>query len=260
MRKIAYALGVLAGVALPVMAQEAALAQEAAPPLSPSCRAPASDIAAPAPLPHVTEALRARRAIRVLAIGSSSTVGVGASSPTKNYPAQLEAILEATFRNLDVVMVNRGVSGEVAAQTADRLRQAVAETKPNLVLWQVGTNDAMTKVPVEAFKTIVREALRWLKEQGVDAVLIGLQYSPRVAQDEAATAIRRAIRDLSAEEGVLLVRRYEAMRFIADAKEGELLSGDSLHQNDLGYRCMAEHVARAVVISALGDIRSAVRP
>ena len=75
-------------------------------------------------------------------------------------------------------------------------------------------------------------------------MLIGLQYSPRVPQDESATAIRRAIRDLAAEEGVLLVRRNEAMQFIANAKEGELLSGDDLHQNDLGYRCMAEHIAR----------------
>jgi len=208
----------------------------------------------------VTAALKARRTIRVLAIGSSSTVGVGASSPAKNYPAQLEAILEGTFRNLDVVMVNRGVSGEAAAQTAERLKQAVAETKPNLVLWQVGTNDTLAKVPAEAFKTTVRDALRWLKGQDVDAVLIGLQYSPRVVQDEAATAIRRAIRDLAAEEGVLLVRRYEAMRFIADAKEGELLSGDALHQNDLGYRCMAEHIARAVVISALSANVGVGRP
>ena len=71
-----------------------------APPLSPSCRAPIYDIAAPAPLPHVAAALRSERTIRVMAIGSSSTVGVGASSPAKAYPAQLEAILEKTFRNL----------------------------------------------------------------------------------------------------------------------------------------------------------------
>src|SRR4051794_26130109 len=34
-------------------------------------------------------------------------------------------------------------------------------------------------------------------------------------------------------------------------KEGDLLSRDGLHQNDLGCRCMAEHIARAVVVSAL---------
>jgi len=208
----------------------------------------------------MTAALKGGRTIRVLAIGSSSTVGVGASSPAKNYPAQLETILERTFRTLDVVIINRGVSGEVASQTAERLRREVGENQPDLVLWQVGTNDALARVPVEAFKSVARDALQWLKRQGVDTVLIGLQYSPRVAQDEAATAIRRAIRDLAAEERVLLVRRYEAMQFIANAKEGELLSGDELHQNDLGYRCMAEHIARALVISALGFNTGVARP
>jgi acyl-CoA thioesterase I len=255
-RRCIHALGLLAGIVTPP-----AKAQEAAtPPLSPSCRAPASDIAIPAPLPHMTAALKGARTIRVLAIGSSSTVGVGASSPAKNYPAQLEAILERTFRNLDVVVVNRGVSGEVAAQSAERLRREVAENKPDLVLWQVGTNDALGRVPIEGFKSVVREAMQWLKGQAVDTVLIGLQYSPRVAQDESATAIRRAIRDLAAEEGVLLVRRYEAMQFIANTKEGELLSGDDLHQNDLGYRCMAEHIARALVVSALNPTVGVARP
>jgi acyl-CoA thioesterase-1 len=136
----------------------------------------------------------------------------------------------------------------------------VAESRPDLVLWQVGTNDALARVPVEAFKSVVREALQWLKGQAVDTVLIGLQYSPRVARDDSATAIRRAIRGLAVEEGVLLVRRFEAMRFIANAKEGELLSADDLHQNDLGYRCMAEHIARALVISALSPTTTVARP
>lgn len=254
-RQAVWGFALAMSLALPAAAQEPAM-----PPLSPSCRAPAADIAEPAPLPHMTAALKQGRTIRVLAIGSSSTVGVGASSPAKNYPAQLEAILERTFRNLDVQVANRGVSGETAAETVERLRREVADTRPDLVLWQVGTNDALTRVPAERFKAVVREALQWLKGQPIDTVLIGLQYSPRVARDEAATAIRRTIRELASEEGVLLVRRFEAMRFIADAHEGELLSADSLHQNDLGYRCMAEHIARALVVSALNPNAVAARP
>jgi acyl-CoA thioesterase-1 len=258
--KATHAFALAMSVASLIKAHNANAQEAAMPPLSPSCRAPAADIATPAPLPHLTAALRSGRLIRVLAIGSSSTVGVGASSPAKNYPAQLEAILERTFRNLDVVVINRGVSGEVAAQTAERFKREVAESRPDLVLWQVGTNDALARVPVEAFKSVVREALQWLKGQAVDTVLIGLQYSPRVARDDSATAIRRAIRGLAVEEGVLLVRRFEAMRFIANAKEGELLSADDLHQNDLGYRCMAEHIARALVISALSPTTTVARP
>src|SRR3954469_1707117 len=112
LRKVLLLSSVLFAVGLstatPVPAQDAS----DPPPLSPSCRAPIYDIATLAPLPHVAAALRSERTIRVMAIGSSSTVGVGASSPGKAYPAQLEAILEKTFKNLDVIVINRGISGD----------------------------------------------------------------------------------------------------------------------------------------------------
>jgi lysophospholipase L1-like esterase len=185
-----------------------------------------------------------------MAIGSSSTVGVGASSPAKTYPAQLEAVLEARFKHLDVVTTNRGVSGELAAATADRIKTEVEHDRPDVVLWQVGTNDALGKVPVAEFKATVQGTVRWLDAERVDTVLVGLQYSPRVAQDEHHLAIRRALRQIAEEEHVLLVRRFDAMRFIDKTRETNLLSSDGLHQNDQGYRCMAEHVARAMVTSA----------
>lgn len=220
------------------------------PPLSPSCSAPAGDIALTAPLPHVAAALEARKTIRVLAIGSSSTAGIGASSPARNYPAQLEEILESTFKGLDVIMENSGVGGEVAATTAARLKLKVTEERPDLVLWQVGTNDALTRVPIDDFKATVADTVRWLKEGQIDTALVGLQYSPRIARDEYSAAVRQAIRQIAEAENVLLVRRFEAMQFIAKANEGDLLSRDDLHLNDLGYHCMAEHIARAVVVSA----------
>jgi acyl-CoA thioesterase-1 len=81
-------------------------------------------------------------------------------------------------------------------------------------------------------------------------VLIGLQYSPAVERNERHKAIGRVINEVAAAENVLLVRRYDAMQFLANSKWENLLSNDGLHQNDLGYRCMAEHVARAVVMNA----------
>lgn len=190
------------------------------PPLSPSCRAPLHNIAAPAPLPHVAAALRSQARIRVVAMGSSSTAGVGASSPAKTYPAQLETILERTFKDRDVVIANRGVSGELATATAERLKKELGVEQPDLVLWQVGTNDALAKVPVEEFKDTVRSTVQWLKEHRIDAVLVGLQYSPRMAQDAHHTVIRQALQEIASAENVLLVRRFEAMRYVEKTKEG----------------------------------------
>lgn len=236
-------------VAAGLLAASAAdLRAEDAPPLSPQCDAPSASIASPAPLPNVTATLEARKTIRVLAIGSSSTYGVGASSGSRNYPAQLTDILRKALKGVEVEIINRGVSGEVAKTTAERLRVEVALTHPDLVLWQLGTNDALARVPIEEFEDTVRSTIAWLKENKIDVVLVGLQYTARFARDDNYAAVRDTLKKIAAEDNVLYVRRFDAMRYISTVRsQSGLVSGDDLHLNDLGYRCMAEHVAHAVI-------------
>jgi acyl-CoA thioesterase-1 len=229
---------------------EEAAAPATPPPLSPACEVPAVDIAAPASLPNVTAALQTRKTVRILAIGSSSTSGVGASSDGKTYPSQLEAILEGTLKGVDIVIINRGVSGEVAETTVERIKSEVALEKPDLVLWQLGTNDALARIAPEDFEATVRSTIHWLKENKIDVVLVGLQYSSRFARDANYSAIRDSLKRLAAEEKILYVRRYDAMRFIAQTRANlKLMSRDNFHLNDLGYQCMAEHIAHAVIVS-----------
>ena len=239
-------LGAALALTTPLTAQE----QTKPPVLSPSCGVPMTRLAAPAPLPHLTAALKDKTTIHIVAIGSSSTFGIGASTLDKTYPFQLQDILEKSFQGRDVYISNSGTSGELAAATAERVKNEVALKQPDLVLWQVGTNDVLAGVPVEDFRATVQSTIRWLKDHGIDTALIGLQYSPAVEKDERHKAIGQVIREVASAENVLLVRRYDAMEFLANFKLEELLSDDELHQNDLGYRCMAEHVARAVIVSA----------
>ena len=63
----------------------------------------------------------------------------------------------------------------------------------------------------------------------------------------------RKVQEVALREGVPLVQRYEAMRYLArrnDKGEGHLL-GSQFRLNDLGLRCMAEHVTRAITLSLL---------
>ncbi|HEX2725602.1 MAG TPA: GDSL-type esterase/lipase family protein [Beijerinckiaceae bacterium] len=216
--------------------------------LTPVCQAPDGEIASEAPLRHLPAVLQTPTRPRVLAIGSSSTAGIGATSPYNTYPAQLEAILERLLKNVDLEMFNRGVSGEIATATAERLKQEVERLGPHLVLWQVGTNDALRGVPVEAIEATIRDTVQWVKEHNADIVLVGLQYTPRFARDEHYTRVRNALSRVAASENVLLVRRFDAMAFIARTQANiDYLSGDQFHLNDVGYHCMAEHIAQALV-------------
>lgn len=205
-----------------------------------------------APLRSMRKALREGRPIKVLAIGSSSTVGEGASSPTSSYTVRLEHDLEGFLKGFDVEMIARGISGEVAQGAADRIRHEVAETKPDLVVWQVGTNDAMARIGEERFASCVKGTLAWLAENKIDVVLINPQYVEQLAKDEHYIKIVKVIADLAREHRVLLVQRFEAMADLAKQNgNNRYLASDRFHLNDLGYRCMAEYAARAIVSGVL---------
>jgi lysophospholipase L1-like esterase len=220
--------------------------------LSPECRVPGSRLYTLASLRGVKRALREQRAIKVLAIGSSSTAGVGASSPMATYPARLEGELEKLFPNIEVDVVNRGMAGEIAAGAARRMKDAVADVEPDLVVWQVGTNDAIARVDVDTFAASLIDTVEWVKGHKIDVVLVDPQYTASLAKDDYYAAMVKTIEEVARKARVPLVRRYEAMRFMAArAKDDAYLARDHFHLNDLGYRCMAEHVARAVTVGLL---------
>jgi lysophospholipase L1-like esterase len=221
--------------------------------LSAICRVPDDIMMQEGPLPRVTTMLRdQKRVVRILAIGSSSTVGLGSTTSRKRYPDQVADILEKAVKGLDIEIINRGVSGEIAKVTAERLKHEVALVNPDLVLWQVGTNDALARFPVEEYEAIVGETVAWVKSQGKDIVLVGLQYSKRTSTDSYCAAIREANARIAKKANILHVKRFSAMQFLLNAKLSDppsLLSQDDFHLNDLGYRCMAEHVARAMALT-----------
>ncbi len=197
-----------------------------------------------AALPHFSDAIDSGRQVRIVAIGSSSTQGVGASSPARNYPSQLHALLQLALPGEKFEVINLGIGGETAKTTVARLRRAIPRLSPDLVVWQVGTNDALTGVPIGDYEATVRGALDFLKAGGRDTLLVGMQWTRKLAANRNYAAVRDATVRVAQEEGVSLVSRYEAMRKLADASGHEEFTGpDHLHMNDRGYRCLAEEVA-----------------
>ena len=120
--------------------------------------------------------------------------------------------------------------------------------QPDLILWQVGTNDALRNIPLTDFEKTVRNTIAEVRRQNIDLVLVGLQYTPKYARHEHYFRIRKVMDEIATSEKLLYVRRYRAMEYIANTKANlQMLSSDDFHLNDLGYQCMAEHVAQAVV-------------
>ena len=216
-------------------------------PLSPECQGGSTEIVTETPLAHVAAALQKRRTVRILAIGNSTGRRQG------GFTRHIERILKQAVKGADVVIINRGVSGELAANAALRIKNEVAMSNPDLVIWQVGTDDALAFVPLEEVRETVESTIRWLKEHNVDVVLAGLQYVDRVAQDENYYRMREMLRDIASKEHVMIIRRYEAMQFIAATQDAGGGPGpDEFERTEAGYNCLAQYLASAITVGAFG--------
>src|SRR5262245_21637352 len=109
-------------------------------PRQPTCTVAAEKARFDLPLVRTARRLAAHQPIRIVALGSSSTFGAGASTSAASYPSRLADELTQRLPGHDITVLNRGVNGEEAADMLARLDTAVIAEKPDLVLWQVGSN------------------------------------------------------------------------------------------------------------------------
>src|SRR5258708_31118772 len=116
--------------------------------------------AQPEPLRHGMQRLSGRLAgvgaIKIVAIGSSTTAGEGDIVP---YPQRLESALRARYQGRNFDVLNRGVGGEEAPDELRRLRRDVIDERPSVVIWQIGTNAAWKKQDLNAAAEAVRDGL-----------------------------------------------------------------------------------------------------
>jgi acyl-CoA thioesterase I len=215
------------------------------PPLSKECQTPGVKLVLDKPLPHTLAALKERKVIKILTIGASASAGMDPAGG--GYQEIIEGLLERTIAGLDVQIIDRGISGELARNAAQRLKTEVALTEPDLVLWQVGSNDALAQIPVEEFSDTVTDTIRWLKQHNVDVVLVGLHYVSNLRNDPNYQAIRATLTGISESERILRISRYEAMEIMErmrNASQAERFDAFALTEE--GYSCIAEYVVRAI--------------
>ena len=227
------------------------------------CKVLASQDRLDYPLTRVSRHLEGDRAIKIVAIGSSSTAGAGASSPEANYPSRLEAELTQHFLWHDVTVLNRGVNGEEAGDMLARFDTSVIDEKPDLVIWQTGTNSVLRDHPLDPKATLLHQGLARLKAIRADVILLDPQYAPKVIAKADAEGMVAQIAATAKEQSVDLFRRFALMRRWHQAEHmpfDAFVAPDGLHMNDWSYGCLAKWMGAAIVEAATRPVATASRP
>ena len=212
-------------------------------------------------LPHVASKLAAGEPVEIIAFGSSSTSGYGTTSPEFTYPNRLAAQLHRQYPSADITVVNRGQGGEDAPEMMKRLQVAVLDMKPDLVIWQVGTNAVLRNLdPTETAK-LVEEGVGRIQAAGADLVLVDPQYSPKVTERaESASRMVKLLGRVAELRHVGFFPRFEVMREWHETQAlpiDSFVIADGLHMNDWGYACFAQLLGDDI-IKSVGQIKLGV--
>jgi acyl-CoA thioesterase I len=240
----------------------------AAPPSATMPRAAACTVAADQvrfdyPLPRTARLLAGGKPIKLVALGSSSTYGAGASTSAASYPSRLAEELTRRFPGHEITVLNRGVNGDEAADMLARLDTAVIAENPDLVLWQVGTNSVLRDKAVLPHASLLHEGLARLKATGADVVLIDPQYAPRVIAKPNADGMVSLIATAAKAEHVSLFHRFDLMRHWFETEHlpfETFVSADGLHMNDWSYACLAKGLGMAIAEAATRPTATAIGP
>lgn len=195
---------------------------------------------------------RARRApgggrLALTVFGSSTTAGYGASDPARTgYAAILADTLAPLFPG-GVALDNLGVSGECIEEMAPRVADVVA-SRPDLVIWQSGSNDAPRGVPPARFVSLMQTGIASIRGCGADLVLMEPQYCRDLEANPDFPPFLQAMRMLAATDRLPLYPRYQAMRDWARTTGLGIdgLSPDGTHMGDAGYALLGRDVAHFI--------------
>jgi lysophospholipase L1-like esterase len=202
-------------------------------------------------LPRVKAAVRERKKVVIVALGSSSTQGHGATAEVNTYPRQMEITLARQFNDvrLKFATFNKGIGGEDVTEMFNRLDRDVISRNPDLVIWQAGTNAAIRGMPLDVFRTKLVAGIDRVRKAGADVVLMTPQYVPAIVTLSNEDDYVGAMEGIARDTGAGVFKRFQIMRDWVTGEHmpyAQFMIPDGLHLNDFGHRCMGKLLAKAI--------------
>ena len=214
-----------------------------------TCLAANSNLSLGARLPRTEARFKSSEPLKIVAIGSSSTVGLWVLSSAATYPEVMRRELLRLQSNARIDVVNSGRVGDTIPDNLARFERDVFSFRPDLVVWQLGTNDvAWGGHPDDQLSDKVVQGIRALKASGADVILMDLQFSPMVLASSHYAKMQAIVGEVAQQEHVGLFSRFALMHNSIEAgvPQGALVSFDGLHNSAEGYDCIGRALARAI--------------
>ena len=214
------------------------------------CSAPAEIIQDDPQFPDLARRLAEKAPVTIVVLGGSSTVGAAAGDGDAAYPHQLEMAMRRRFPDVPITVINKGVQRQTAQQMAARLKSDVIAANPALVLWEVGTTDAVRATDIDAFAQTLQDGIAELREHGIGVMLIDAQYSPDTSSVINFEPYLNAVHQAGDLSEAYVFRRYDVMKYWSDNGVFSFTDVPQSERSTLAarvYACLGERLADAII-------------
>jgi lysophospholipase L1-like esterase len=196
-------------------------------------------------LPGLIERLSAGKPVTIVAIGGASTEGRAGGGPDYAWPSQLGVALKRDFPAVPITVVNLGKARQTAAATEARFAKEVIPQKPNLVVWETGTVDAVRSVDLDAFRDSLQTGIAALRPMA-EVVLMDMQFSRQTHAMIDFEPYKNAMVQMADVYDVPLYPRNELMRDWSESGEIDYAVQGKNERQVVArklYRCIGESLA-----------------
>lgn len=214
----------------------------------PRCEVPEYLLNSDKQLNRVFEAASRQRSLRIAVVGTGSSALAGPDGPPSAYPARLEFVLNQRLSGVPVKVITLLRTRLTAEDLAKGMDKLVVDEKPNLVIWQTGTTDAIRRVDLDTFKSALEEGVDRLHQGGADVVLMNMQFSPRTETMIAVGPYADVMRVVAQHYELPLFDRLGIMRHWSETGAFDLYAAGK--DNVLAQRvhdCIGRAIASLVI-------------
>jgi lysophospholipase L1-like esterase len=191
------------------------------------------------------------RRLTIAVVGTGSSILAGPDGPPSAYPARLEAALKQRLPGVAVKVVTLVRTRLSAEDLAQGMGKLLIDEKPDLVVWQSGTVDAIRRLEPDDYRAALDEGVETLHKGGADVVLMNMQYSPRTDTMIALGPYADAMRVVAQQHEIPLFDRLAIMRHWSDTGAFDLYAAG--RDNVLAHRvhdCIGRGIAAMIIDAA----------
>jgi acyl-CoA thioesterase-1 len=186
-----------------------------------------------------TPSLQSHHPIRILVVGDSLSAEYGLKRES-GWVALLKNTLSNTHPNTEII--NASISGDTTSGGLARLKALLERTTPNIVLIELGANDALRGLPVGMTKNNLLAMVQLVKRSGASPIIAGMQIPPNYGR-EYTMAFKEIFESVAETENTALIPFFLA----GIAEDPTFFQADTIHPNEKAQPILMENVRKILM-------------